>query len=207
MSMPTPFTIIIDSAEQLPFPFAGLHTDADHANELWDVRTVRGCLGRYPDSWGDYSIIGYERRVAIERKSVQDLQSTVLGWDGHRARFEKELENLSECESAAVVVECSYLDVIVNAPEYGKKTKAQNSKTLARSILAYQNDYNVQWIFAGDRDIAQYTAFHWLKRFWEKDCEAKQRATREKEREARRLANADKLLNSKLFRQPGDTVL
>jgi len=201
----TPFTIIIDSAEQLPFPFAGLHTDADHDNELWDVRTVRGCLGRFPDSWGDYSIIGYERRVAVERKSISDLQSTILGFgDGHRARFESELMNLSSLDgNGLVVVEGTYVDVLTKAPEYGKKSKSANAKTLSRSILAYMADYNVAWQFSGDRQVAEYDTFHWLKRFWEHDTERERRATREKEREARRLANADKLLNSKLFRQQG----
>jgi DNA excision repair protein ERCC-4 len=207
MTRPTPFTIIIDTAEQLPFAFDELRTDADGDNELWEVKTVRGCLGRHPNSFGDYSIIGFEQRIAVERKSMYDLQSTVLGWDGHRDRFEKELANLSQLESAAIVVECSFLDVICHAPEYGKKSKAQNSKILARSILAYQNDYKVQWIFAGDRKVAQYATFHWFNRFWQHDYETTKKATREKEREQRRLANVQKALQARLFRtepsQPG----
>lgn len=202
MTRPTPFTIIVDTAEQLPFPFTNLRTDAEHDNELWDVKTVRGCLGRYPDSWGDYSVIGLEKRVAVERKSVSDLQNTILGFnDGHRTRFEGELTNLSSLDGAGlVVVEGTYLDVITSAPEFGKKTRDQNAKTLSRSILAYMADYNVAWQFSGDRDVAMYDTFHWLRRFWENVDAARRKATREKEREQRRLAKASELLQSRLFK-------
>ena len=53
-------------------------------------------LGRYPHSLGDYSIDGFEGRVHVERKSLQDVQATVLGWDSEYQRRE-DLPGRREC--------------------------------------------------------------------------------------------------------------
>jgi hypothetical protein len=164
------FTIYIDTAEQAPLTFRNLRADADKKY----VRTVPDieyrCLGRHPNSLGDYSVAGGVGRVAIERKSMEDCQSTILGFnDGHRERFECELGNLSQVECSIVLVECSLASLLTNAPEYGKKTRQQNAKTLFRSILAYQADYRVPWMFCDGRALAEQTAFWWLHRWWEKN--------------------------------------
>ncbi len=70
--------------------------------------------------------------------------------------------NLSEIESSAVVVECSFEEFICLAPEFGSKTRAENAKNLFRSLLALQQDYRPQWIFAGDRASAEQVTFHWV---------------------------------------------
>ena len=90
-----PFVILIDTAEQQPFGFTGIRSDAAHGNAEYQVNCRSFCLGRHPHSKGDYSIYGHVGRVGVERKSKDDAYSTFLGWDGHRERFERELENLS----------------------------------------------------------------------------------------------------------------
>ncbi len=142
------------------------------------VETVRRCLGRYPISYGDYSLESADGRQSfvgwcnVERKSLEDCQSTILGFaDGHRERFEQELENLSRLITgdggcAMVVVECSVEQLLRSAPSHGKKTASQNAKTLLRSILAYQQDYRVPWLFAGSRRLAEIATFRFLERFW-----------------------------------------
>ena len=196
---PTPFTIVIDTAEQLPFAFTTMRTDSDHEYELWDVKIERACLGRHPNSLGDYSIVGGEGKVAVERKSVADLQNTILGFnDGHRERFEQELSNLNKLNSSLVVVEGSLIDVLSTVPQYGVKTREQNAKTLIRSILAYQSDVdhggfpNVQWQFAGDRPMAEYITFHWLRRWHEKHVARRKAEIREAER-LRRAAVSERM--------------
>jgi len=77
--------ICVDSRERLPFHFGP------------EVPTVVCCLPA-----GDYSSPGYELRVAIERKSLQDL---TMCCGAERARFVRELERLSRYERAAIVVE------------------------------------------------------------------------------------------------------
>ncbi len=164
------FTILIDTAEQHPFTFTGLRADADesYAPIIPSVQSV--CLGRHPNSQGDYSVLGGVGRIGIERKSMSDAHSTILGFtDGHRERFECELRNLSQMEAAAVVVECSLSDLIRNAPEYGKRTKQQNAKTIFRSVLAYQQDCKVPWMFCDGRAMAENFVYWFLRRWWEKN--------------------------------------
>jgi hypothetical protein len=164
------FTILVDTAEQAPFTFQNLRADADRKY----VRTVPDieyrCLGRHPNSLGDYSLAGGLGRCHIERKSMEDCQSTILGFnDGHRERFECELGNLSQVECAMVLVECSLSDLLKHSPQYGKKTAQQNAKTLFRSVLAYQQDYRVPWLFCDGRGLAEQSAYWLLHRWWEKN--------------------------------------
>ena len=172
------FTIIIDSAEQHPFSFSTIRNDSDKDYTRAAVSIDRRCLGRHPNSLGDYSLIGGVGRCAIERKSMNDAHSTILGFnDGHRARFESELENLSRIESAIVLVECSLDDLLVNAPEWGMKPAKVNAKILFRSVLAYQQDYKVPWLFTGSRELAEHSAYWFLHRWWEKNLKVSARVS------------------------------
>jgi len=172
-----PFTIAVDTGEQHPFTFRGLHADANQQYRPLEIRTAQRCLGRHPDSFGDYAIdemidrsMGFKNgipRIAIERKSMEDLHSTLLGFaDGHRDRFESELSNLAKIESAMVVVECEFSEAIANAPVTTKRTSMQNGKVIARSILSLMQRHRVQWIFAGSRRMAEIATFRWLEKFW-----------------------------------------
>ncbi len=166
-----PFVLLVDSAEQQPFTFQGLKTDASEGGKPLIVPTEWKALGRHPDSLGDYSIQGGIGRCHVERKSMADAQSTILGWDGRRERFERELQNLSEIECGCVVVECEFSELIVNAPQYGKRTKQQNAKALSRSIIAYMQDYSVPWMFNESRRMAEVQTFRWFERWWKKQRE------------------------------------
>jgi hypothetical protein len=169
----TPFTIIVDSAEQQPFAFAEISCDAKHKEPYWQPQTITRCLGRHPNSQGDYSLAGYVGQVGVERKSLSDMQGTLLGWSdefgaGRRDRFESELANLSNMPAGLVVVEATFFDVIRHAPQTAKRTSRENAKILSRSIIAYQQDYLVRWIFCDSRRLAEVVTFRWMERFWQK---------------------------------------
>lgn len=175
-----PFTILVDTAEQAPFTFQGIYADADRdGRELVIAKganLVQQCLGRHPNSLGDYSIQGFVGRCHVERKSMEDAHGTILGFGSggsdrtRRERFECELANLANTECSCVVVECSFGELLDNAPEYelGKKTGLCNRKILSRSILAWQQDYGVPFIFCDSRRHAELATFRWLERFWKK---------------------------------------
>ncbi len=97
MMVKTPFRIVIDSAEQSPFKFDNIYSDADKKYARFSIETTVQCLGRHPNSLGDYSFVvpglgSAIGRCHIERKSAADLQSTLLGFnDGHRARLNRSL--------------------------------------------------------------------------------------------------------------------
>lgn len=187
-----PFTVLIDTAEQSPFTFQNLRTDADQHGRPLIVPTKSQALGRFPDSLGDYSIdspIGGYGRCHVERKSMADAHATFLGWarkgedTGRRERFERELELLSEMEAGLVVVECSFTQLVANAPQWGVRTAAQNAKALHRSVLAWQRRYAVQWCWADDRRMAEKSAFQWL-RGWYDDRMAERKAAAKQVKQA-----------------------
>ena len=80
------FQIVTDTREQHPFSFEG-----------YPVEVKPRALPT-----GDYSLDGFEDRIAIERKAAGDLLSCMTGG---RERFTRELERLRGYEAAAVVVE------------------------------------------------------------------------------------------------------
>ncbi len=189
-----PFVVIIDTAEQQPFGFSGIVADSEKDYRPFVVPIVKQCLGRFPNSLGDYSLslagspfdqaqftgIG---RCHIERKSIDDAHGTILGFeDNRRERFESELDNLSRIESGLVVVECSLESLLKNAPEYGKKTKAQNAKILLRSIIEWQRKFSVRWMFCESRRFAEEVSFWFLWKFWEHRLKGEEKARRILER-------------------------
>jgi ERCC4-type nuclease len=158
-----PFTVIIDSREQAPYAFAGLRSDADAGRRPLLFRTVTRGLEA-----GDYSLEGFERLVAVERKSLSDLFAT-LGQA--RARFVRELVRLDAYAFAAVVVEGTWEDVLARPPARSRL----NPKTVFRSVVAWQQRLpRVHWWMCPSREFAEVTTFRMLERFW-KDWQAKNR--------------------------------
>ncbi len=176
-----PFPVYIDTAETQPYPFTGLKADAAQKNKLITIEKIWQCLGRYPNSLGDYS--NWIGRCHVERKSLEDAHGTLLGWGERRERFESELTNLAAIEAGAVIFECSFDDLILFAPAHGKKTAEQNAKALHRTVIAYQQDYKVPFIFCNGRRMAELTTFRWMERFWRKQQEKIKAESREHARE------------------------
>lgn len=84
------FRIVIDTREQAEYSFS--------------CETVRRKLDA-----GDYSVAGFEHRVAVERKSLPDFVHTVI----HDAtRFAAELQKLAGMDAASVVIEANLDDVL-----------------------------------------------------------------------------------------------
>lgn len=173
-----PFTILVDKMEQQPFGFDSIvpdvtETPADLRKRVHDGEIKQSDIKfLIPKKFkalgpanGDYSIDGYEGRIHIERKSMNDAHGTIISYGDRQRRFERELENLSTMESSAVVVECSFGRLITNTPSHGKKTIAENKRILHRRILAYTQDYSVPWYFCDNRDFAEITTFRIFKRF------------------------------------------
>jgi hypothetical protein len=183
-----PFTILVDTNESQPFTFDGLIGDADVKYAPLAIHTEWRCLGRYPHSKGDYTIEGFEDRIAIERKAMDDAWGTVLGWEtdhqrahdqpGRRDRFEKELENLAKLDAAIVIVEASFADCLNEMPQFGVKDAKTNAKIFLRSVMAYQQDYRVPWFFCDSRRLAEVIAFRYLERFYWKDLESRKKGSR-----------------------------
>ena len=88
--LPSSVIVIIDSREQLPL-------------DLSPLRTVQGTLAT-----GDYSLLGLEHLICIERKSLDDLLGCV-GRD--RERFERELQRMMAYPVRVLLVEATWAEI------------------------------------------------------------------------------------------------
>jgi len=174
--------VVIDTAEQHAFSFTNIRADAAQQYRPIQVETVRRCLGRHPDSRGDYSLESISEATDqcscfqpawcyVERKSLEDCQATLLGFaDGHRARFESELANFHNViqagGAALIVVECDLCSLLDTAPVGTTRSSQINARALHRSVVSLWREYGVPWAFCGSRRIAELTTFRFLESFW-----------------------------------------
>jgi DNA excision repair protein ERCC-4 len=149
-----PFEVLVDGREKHPYLFAGLRADARLAHR---PLAVRWSWAHLPT--GDYSLRGCEESVAIERKSMEDLYST-LGQ--HRDRFEAEHERMSKLDFAAVVIEASWGRIIHRPPERSRL----DPKTVYRTAIAWSIRYRVPWFTCESRRLGEVTTFRLLERWW-----------------------------------------
>jgi len=82
---------------------------------------------------GDYSLCGLQDRIAIERKSLDDLMGCI---GQHRERFEKEILRLRGYETKCIVIESTWKII-----ENGKYRSRIKSNQAIGSIMG--------WIAAG----------------------------------------------------------
>jgi ERCC4-type nuclease len=146
-----PFTIIIDTREQIPWEF-GFH---DTAKQKLDT--------------GDYSILGFENIIAIERKkSVSELATNLS-----ENRFKDVLERLSKIKHPYMVFEFS-LDEVYNFPVGSDIPKRMWDKLkisgnyIIKRLIEIQLQYNIQVIFCDDPSNAEKFSVSLMKRIYER---------------------------------------
>ena len=111
---------------------------------------------------GDYSIVGCEDQIVVERKSISDL----FGCIGHgRDRFERELERMGAIGSSHLMLEFSFPDIFERPPANSKV----HPKSVSGSLLAWSQRHGVHVWFAGRRQAGEWLTFQILDR-WYKDA-------------------------------------
>jgi DNA excision repair protein ERCC-4 len=149
-----PFTILVDGREKAPYRFTGLHSDSSTGRRELIVTTEWAHLKS-----GDYTIRGLESTIAVERKSLDDIFST-LGQN--RERFEEEHRRLAEFRRAVVVIEASWWTITNLPPERSKL----NPKTVFRTALSWHVRYGVPWIATEDRRLGEIYTYRFLEKCW-----------------------------------------
>jgi ERCC4-type nuclease len=109
---------ICDSREQLPL-------------DLSPIKTVRGTLAT-----GDYSLVGGEHLISIERKSLPDFLSCV---GRERERFEREIQRMLGYECRAIVIESTWAEIeaglwVINPNHYKWKSKVNPNAALGSAL-------------------------------------------------------------------------
>jgi len=146
-----PFTIIIDTREQIPWEF-GYHNTAKMKLDT-----------------GDYSIQGYEDTIAIERKkSVSELATNLS-----ESRFKDVLERLSKIKHPYMVFEFD-IDEVYRFPVGSDIPKRLWDKLrisgnyIVKRLIEIQLEYNIQIIFCGDASNAERYTVSLMKRIYER---------------------------------------
>jgi ERCC4-type nuclease len=124
-------TFVIDSREQKPYTFAGPSIVATLAT-------------------GDYSIQGLETMVGVERKELSDMINCITT---SRGRFERELERAGTFKRFWVLIESD-----IAAIERHQYRSAVNPEAVLGSLAAWENRFNVHFVFAGNRQTGERTA-------------------------------------------------
>jgi len=133
------FVVVIDSREQKPYSFpcnmvkAGLET-------------------------GDYSLLGYETRIAIERKRPEEMFLCV---GKERKRFERELERFADFNYAAIVIEGN-LENLIQPSAFS----TVSPKTVINSLVSWSVRFDVHVYFCGTRNLARTLTYRLLQKFW-----------------------------------------
>jgi hypothetical protein len=153
-----PFTILVDGREKAPYRFEGIRADAGQQRRPMLVTTEWQHLVT-----GDYTISGLQDAVCIERKSLEDLYST-LGQN--RDRFEREHERMLQIIEggglACVVVEADWETAMHWPPQRSQLPP----KIVFRTAVSWQVRYRVPWHFMPDRRFAEIYTFRFLEKFW-----------------------------------------
>lgn len=165
-----PFTVAVDSNEAAhgwDYRFEELPStrrNAEKGKLILVPRVVKFLNGR-----GDYSIEGMESRVAVERKTLEDLYGT-LG--AGRERFSREFERLAEMEHAAVVIEADWRE-IVRPTDFRADWKSRvDPKGIWGTLFSWSQRFpSIHWWTMGSRRLAELATFEILERFWREDAE------------------------------------
>ena len=187
-----PFTLIVDTREQLPYDFKSVVTPV----LPFDITTATLRTG-------DYSALGYEiSGVTSDRKSLADALNS-FGAD--RERFEAVIARMAEFDYAAVVIEAgwdeifqvasgnavierasidkikrqfpaieeqnaaiaAYVESTMNAANEFKKTysKKMKPKTIIASVIAWEQRFGVHFHAVPGRAFAEQLTYRMIERF------------------------------------------
>lgn len=133
--------IIRDDREKTPWVFPGV-----------DVKEARL-------QTGDYTVEGFEDRFAVERKSLNDL-ATSVGSD--RNRFESEIRRAQEMDNFAVVIEGTPDDV-----RHHRYYSKIHPNAVLGTVKKWPWKYGtLKFVWAGDDDRAAQECLRLLDRWY-----------------------------------------
>ena len=136
--------IIVDSREQCPYTFAPPRYEG--------VTAQTATL-----TTGDYSLAGLQDRIALERKSLDDLTGTLTKG---RERFERECERGRGMDYFGLIIEASLEDI--RAHKYQSQMTPQS---LLQSLAAFSVRYGLHVHWCGSRAGGEYMTYSLLAKY------------------------------------------
>ena len=156
-----PFTILIDSREKRPWLFKNMSMVLRSKMREVEVPTKVVCLG---NDNGDYQVEGIPD-VTIERKSLEDLYSTLAD----RESFRRQVEHM-HCwlRVSFIIIECSWSEVYFPTKYHDNWKSRLAPVSVFATINSWRTRYcRVHWLAPGSRRMAELSAFEILKQNWE----------------------------------------
>ena len=152
-----PYTVIKDTREQDGYTFekfSGTYTSGE------------GMVGKKLDT-GDYSIVGLEDKICIERKGRISELAINLGKDKHR--FIREIERMTPFPFKFLILEFSLEDVMdfpdrSDIPEEKWSSIKVTNKYILKMLIEFQMYHGIHVIFCGNRKNAKLAVNSILKR-------------------------------------------
>lgn len=150
-----PLEIVVDTREKGPWVFQSYK----------DVHVQQATL-----KTGDYSVLGLEKAVCVERKaSVSEWSANLTGAGGDR--FRRELDRMTTYEESHVVL-CFSLDDLLGYPQTSglspyiiRKIKAKGPYLLKLTLVLMADFPSTRFHFAGNEKAGQALTAAILKRF------------------------------------------
>lgn len=133
--------ILVDDREKRPFDFPGVETEEARLET------------------GDYTVKGFEDRFAVERKSLNDLATSV---GSERNRFEDEICRAQEFDQFAVVIESTRQEA-----KAGAYYSQIHPNAVCGTVDKWPLKYGIlEFVWAGDRERAAQETLRLLDRWY-----------------------------------------
>jgi ERCC4-type nuclease len=151
----SPFTVAVDTREQLPYQFADIYIKRKEAFVPTTIKTLQT---------GDYSIVGYENDICVERKTLEDLYYTLIHG---RERFENELKRMENYNRAMIVIEADWGQICNPADDDPIFRSEAHPHAIIGTIVAFAGRYPyIKWNAALNRKNAQKETFKFLLNYY-----------------------------------------
>ena len=149
--------ILVDQREKQPWTFK----DIRRAHPTCDFQTRTANL-----TAGDYTLEGFEDRIAIERKSPRDV---TISLQQNFDRFDNEFARMNKMEAAWIVVEAPLARYAGgNGADYYQMLECVRKKQhVLRGMVTLMIRYpGIQWKFCQSPEEAEWFAFLQLLKFY-----------------------------------------
>lgn len=146
---------IIDTREKLPYTFA----ESAYCGKSI-VKTLKT---------GDYSLVGFEDSLFIDRKgALLEFSKNIC-----EKRFVRELERTKDFQWKFIICEFDYNEILMFPYNQALPTHIKNSIRISpnfilKKIVEYTINYNINFILAGNRQLANRLCFSIMKEVYER---------------------------------------
>jgi len=111
---------------------------------------------------GDYSVLGYEDRITLERKTLNDLVGTITG-EVNRPRFLREVNRMASFSHACIMIEASREDV-KTLYSFADGVKAHPNSVIGTLDAIACKYPHIQIAYMSNRHLAEEFAASWLSK-------------------------------------------